>query len=221
MSLKVISLKLLMSRSYLIESSSGLILVDAGLPGEEKRILRAIRSLRSESLDLIFITHAHVDHYGSAAALREITGAPIAIHKMDGESMSIGDTRLGTAKGRGRLVKRLLPAIQRIWPTPPTPADIFFEDGDDFSHLGLDARALHTPGHTLGSSSLLVGDEAFVGDLITTTGNRPRLQRYYAQSWPLLQTSLTHLIEANPKRLYPGHGRNILDDGDLQKLDSN
>ena len=177
MSLKITSLKLLMSRAYLIESEDRLILVDAGLPGEERRIVGAMKALGAKRLDLIFITHAHIDHYGSAAAIREITGAPIAIHKADAEPMAMGETRLGTAKGRGKLVSRLLPLVQRIRPVPPTEADILFEDVDDFSDQGLAAQALHTPGHTLGSASLLVGDEAFVGDLLTTTANHPRLQR--------------------------------------------
>lgn len=218
MALKVVSLKLFMSRAYLVEHSGGVILVDAGIPGEEGRILRKIESLGYDDLGLIFITHAHVDHYGSAAALREITGAPIAVHRADSEAMSLGETRLGTARGRGRLVKRMYSTIQRFWPTPPTTADILLEDGDDLTNLGLKARVLHTPGHTLGSSSLLVGDVAFVGDLVTASGRSPRLQRYFAESWPLLRTSLKRLIDTAPQIVYPGHGRNPLGSVELRRL---
>ncbi|MGB3715364.1 MAG: MBL fold metallo-hydrolase [Candidatus Promineifilaceae bacterium] len=216
--LKVTSLNLFMSRAYLVELGGGVILVDAGMLGEEGRILRKIKTLGYDDLGLIFITHAHIDHYGSAAALREITGAPIAVHSADSEAMSLGETRLGTARGSGRLVERLFPVIQRLWPTPPTPADIFLEDGDDLTHRGLKARLLHTPGHTLGSSSLLVGDVAFVGDLVTTTGRRPRLQRFYAESWPLLGTSLKRLIDDSPQIVHPGHGRNPLGTRELRQL---
>lgn len=221
MSFKVVTLNMFMSCAYLVEHSGGVILVDAGIPGEERRILRKMKTIGYDNLDLIFITHAHIDHYGSAAALREVTGAPIAIHGADNEAMALGETRLGTTKGIGRFVERILPTVQRVWRTPPAPADIVLEDGDDFTDQGLEARVLHTPGHTLGSSCLLVGDAAFVGDIITTTGRRPRLQRYYAESWPLLETSIKRLLNADPLIVYPGHGRNSLDASDLRRLPVN
>jgi glyoxylase-like metal-dependent hydrolase (beta-lactamase superfamily II) len=216
--LKVTSISLLISRAYLVEHDNGVILVDAGMPGEERRILRKINANGYDDLSLVYITHAHIDHYGSAAALREITGAPIAVHSEDSEAMSLGETRLGTAKGSGRLVEFMFPIIQRLWHTPSTPADIVLEDGDDLSHLGMKARVLHTPGHTLGSSCLLVEDVAFVGDLVTSTGRHPRMQRYYAESWPLLETSIMRLMDADPQLAYPGHGRIPLGIGELRKL---
>ena len=57
---------------HLVRSEQGCILVDAGLPGSEKRIQRALRSagLSFEDIKLIVVTHAHVDHAGSAASLK-------------------------------------------------------------------------------------------------------------------------------------------------------
>jgi glyoxylase-like metal-dependent hydrolase (beta-lactamase superfamily II) len=98
-----------MSLAYLVEGTAGMILVDAGLPGDEAKVLRKMKSLGRDDLRLIFITHAHIDHYGSAAALRTLTGARIAIHRSDAEAMAGGETRLGTARGWGRLVGIFLP----------------------------------------------------------------------------------------------------------------
>ncbi|MCB9150311.1 MAG: MBL fold metallo-hydrolase [Caldilineaceae bacterium] len=53
---------------YLIESAEGLVLVDAGLPLLEQPILNKMAEIGRADLRLIFITHAHIDHYGSAAA---------------------------------------------------------------------------------------------------------------------------------------------------------
>lgn len=94
MTVVVHSLPLAMSRAYLIEQGACLILVDAGVPGEEARILRAIQRRHPARLSMIFITHAHFDHYGSAAALRRATGAPIAIHESDAEAMADGEIPL-------------------------------------------------------------------------------------------------------------------------------
>ena len=108
MSLPVHNIPTGMSTAYLIESDGGLALVDAGLPRYERRVLRRMRALGRDDLRLIFITHAHLDHYGSAAALRRLTGAPIAIHRADGDTMARGDTPLGSVRGRGRLMWALL-----------------------------------------------------------------------------------------------------------------
>ena len=65
--------------AHLVLCEQGCILVDAGLPGSEKRIQRALRSagLSFKDIKLIVVTHGHVDHAGSAASLRELSGAPI------------------------------------------------------------------------------------------------------------------------------------------------
>lgn len=218
MILRVESLRLLASRAYLVVLDGGLILVDAGMPGEEMRIIRQVKDHGYDDISLIFITHAHIDHYGSAAAIREITQAPIAIHEADAEAMALGETRLGTARGIGRAVSSMLPAIQRIWKTPPTQADILLKDADDLSNLGLWGKLLHLPGHTHGSSCLVVNKSAFVGDLITASRGRPRLQRYYAQDWSLVDESFSRLLAIQPERVYPGHGGKQIEASGLIRL---
>jgi hydroxyacylglutathione hydrolase len=215
---KVITLKLLLSRAYLVEIDSKTILVDAGIPGEEKRILRGLKSAGFGKVDLIYITHAHIDHCGSAAAIREITGAPIAVHEADSDALAVGESRLGTGRGFGKLVKRIFPLIQRVYPSPPAPPDIILHDEQELSDLGFEASVLHTPGHTYGSSCLLVGDVAFVGDLLTSTGGVPHLQRYFAESWSSLEPSLEKLVAAAPKIAYPGHGAMPIIFDELKRL---
>ena len=67
-----------MVNAFLVRSASACILVDTGLPGSEHKIERALRrnGLGWRDIRLIVITHAHVDHAGSAARLRELSGAP-------------------------------------------------------------------------------------------------------------------------------------------------
>ena len=40
----------------------------------------ALERIGRPSLNLIYITHAHIDHFGGAAAVQRATGAPIAVH---------------------------------------------------------------------------------------------------------------------------------------------
>jgi glyoxylase-like metal-dependent hydrolase (beta-lactamase superfamily II) len=52
---------------YLVEDGDKLILIDTGLPRNEKKILKYIESLgrKPEDVSTIVITHFHIDHIGS------------------------------------------------------------------------------------------------------------------------------------------------------------
>ena len=218
MAVVVHSLRLALSRAYLIEYDDGLLLIDAGSPGEQHRILHAIRSLAPAHLRLILITHAHFDHYGSAAALRQSCGAPIAAHAADAQALARGETPVASARGWGRAGLAALRLTQRFIRAVRTPPDELLEDGGSLGGLGLEASVLHTPGHTLGSVCLIVERRlAFAGDLLTTTGGA-HTQRYFAVDWDLLPRSLARLQERRPALTYPGHGRRPLDGPTLQRL---
>jgi glyoxylase-like metal-dependent hydrolase (beta-lactamase superfamily II) len=51
-------------------------------------------------------------------------------------------------------------------PSDGSQFDRLFEDGEQFSIGGLEARVLHTPGHTPACISYIVGDACFVGDTL-------------------------------------------------------
>jgi glyoxylase-like metal-dependent hydrolase (beta-lactamase superfamily II) len=193
--------------AYLVESDTGLVLVDAGLPGYERRVLWRMQRLGRDDLRLIYITHAHLDHYGSAAALRRLTGAPIAVHRVDADVMACGASPVGATRGRGRVLWPILRQFERLLPHEPTPPDVLLNDGDNLRAYGLDAVAVHTPGHTPGSTCLVVeGRLAFVGDLLANS-ILPRVQCSYAHDWSLIPQSLARVQALDPEWVYPGHGR--------------
>ncbi len=223
--------------AYLIESAEGLFLVDAGLPHWENVVLRRIRALgrKPDELQLIYITHAHLDHYGSAAALRRATGAPIAIHRADADAMAQGETRLGSIRSLGWLLAALLPLANQVLRPEPTLPDLLLDDGDVLDlGLSFNASVLHTPGHTPGSSCLIIekkekdkdkGRErwgqhdqiVFAGDLVSQTVY-PHGQRYLAHDWDLLSNSLDRLQNLCPQFVYPGHGPGPLDEAAMRQL---
>jgi glyoxylase-like metal-dependent hydrolase (beta-lactamase superfamily II) len=207
-----------LSTAYLVANAAGIILVDAGCPHYERRILRRTRALENGPLRLIFVTHAHLDHYGSAASLRRLTGAPIAIHRADAGAMAEGKTPIGSVRGSGWLMWTLLRLFEPYVRPEPTLPDLLLDDGDDLRAFGLDATVLHTPGHTPGSSSLVVESRiAFVGDLLSTSV-RPRVQRSFADDWSLIPHSLARVQQLRPEWVYAGHGRRPLSQAVLQRL---
>lgn len=213
----VVPIPLRFSMAYYIRAGNG-VLVDAGSPGEHERILEVLDREALPVPGLIYLTHSHFDHFGSAAALQEWTGALIAIHCDDAAPLAEGATPLGSARGRGRIVRALLPLAELLLKPEPAQADVLLEDGSRLDRLGVAASVLHTPGHTYGSSTLLLDSgEAFVGDLISATGS-PHIQRYYAQDWEALHQSVRRLRECRPNCLYCGHGRAPVSSSELQDI---
>ncbi len=216
--LQVHALSLGLGRAYLLEYPRGLILVDCGSIRQESQVAQRMRQIGRSDLRLILITHAHLDHYGSAAALRRLTGAPVAIHRADAAAMAQAKTVIGQARSFGRLIQAMLPLAELVLRPEPLQADLLLEDGDDLGAYGLNARLVHTPGHTAGSVCLWVEERlVFSGDLILTTG-KPHLQGLYAQDWSLLPASLARVQALHPQWVYPGHGITPLHHDDLLKL---
>ncbi len=195
-----------LSNAYLIQAGQQSLLVDAGSPGDSSRILATLANIGVQKLDWIILTHAHFDHVGSAAQLRRVTNARVLIQEQDVPSLLNGKSELGEVRGRGRLSAWLLPLAERLFPVEPIEPDAVFSDRFHLPDLNITITTIHTPGHTLGSSILLVNEShLFAGDLVSTTG-AAHPQRYYAQDWSALERSLHFIQELRPAKTFPGHG---------------
>lgn len=216
--MRVHTIKLPLANAYLLENEAGLYLVDAGAPGDADRIQQRMDQIGRADLRLIYLTHAHIDHFGAAAEIRRRTGAPVAIHRDDAQALAKAETRLGQVRGRGRLIGALLPLLERVLPPEPTRADLLVSDGQSLAEYGLNARVLHTPGHTPGSTCLVVeGNLVFVGDLVSSTGG-PHPQRYFANNWSQVAQSLDRLKSGASELAYPGHGSRPLKEQEVAEL---
>lgn len=70
------------SNCYIVGSETGQrgMIIDPG--AEAKLILKAVNDLGLK-IDLIVVTHAHIDHVGALAPVKESTGAKFAIHEAE------------------------------------------------------------------------------------------------------------------------------------------
>ena len=75
---------------YLVEDGDSVTLVDCGMwhPGEPDDGLTKLRDALNargyvlDDISRIIVTHAHIDHYGMAGRLMELTGAELFMHAM-------------------------------------------------------------------------------------------------------------------------------------------
>lgn len=199
----------LIANLYLVETRSGIVIVDTGFFNAARPILQTLAQLGHEPRDvrLILLTHVHLDHVGSAAELRKLTGAPIAMHRAD-----IGKARAGRhnlPKGRGLYGKILEHTFNGVgmqfWYTAFEP-DILLEEGQRLNDFGLNGCVVQTPGHTLGSISLALPDGVLmIGDAMI---NQIRVgMPLYGEDIALAYESLRKLHAMRPRVLYSGHGK--------------
>jgi glyoxylase-like metal-dependent hydrolase (beta-lactamase superfamily II) len=134
-----------------------LLLVDTGVPGSAPRILGAVAELgrRPEDVQAIVATHLHVDHTGSLAELKRLTGATVMLHPADAELVAQGKgarhmNPAPTEESRA-FVAQMNASERRM---EPCAADRLLADGDELPVAG-GVRVVHAPGHAAGQVALL------------------------------------------------------------------
>ena len=205
--IKAITQKYLMSvNCYLVKTPSGFILIDTGLQKRRSDLVRELETAgcKPGDLNLIVITHGHIDHNGNTAYLRERYGARIAMHGGDSAMAESGDMFRGVKGLTVAIIRMLLPLVGMSRYDSFRP-DIILEDGDDLSGHGFDARVVHVPGHSKGSIGILTaGGDLFCGDIIGNT-DRPA-KTTIADDPAELDASVERLRTLEIKTIYPGHG---------------
>jgi len=112
-----------------------------------------IAFVRDQGLEVVWQleTHAHADHLSAAPYLQDALGGQLAI----------GAQIVRVQETFGKLFN-----VGADFARDGRQFDHLFEDGEGFSIGGLQAVALHVPGHTPACMAYVVGDAVFVGDTL-------------------------------------------------------
>ncbi|MGH2534762.1 MAG: MBL fold metallo-hydrolase [Thermomicrobiales bacterium] len=142
-------------------------------------------------IGLIVITHAHWDHIGDAAQLRERTGAPLAAHPLATDRLA----RPGSA------------VFELAEPIRPVTPDRLLHDGDTVQLGDHELRVLHLPGHDPAHIVLYSEPERiFLGGDVLFPGGHGRVD-IPGSDPATMNASLARLIDLPPDVVvYPGHG---------------
>ena len=176
------------------EESKEAMVIDPG--GEPDKILDMLYVLDAKVKD-ICITHCHGDHIGAVINIKEKMGGKVLIHRYDAEGLENDNISLASYIGMNNLE---LESDSRV-------------DDNDLIHIGqIPFIVIHTPGHTVGSSSLYCKNETlvFTGDtLFRGTWGRTDLPTGNFES---IMDSISKKILVLPEDtiVYPGHGKSTM-----------
>ncbi|MBX2848779.1 MAG: MBL fold metallo-hydrolase [Acidiferrobacterales bacterium] len=112
-----------------------------------------IKSIEENGLEVKFLleTHVHADHLSAAPYIQSKVGGKIAISN---HIVKVQE-EFGRTFNEGTKFER-----------NGSQFDLLLEDHQNFQLGGLNAKALHTPGHTPACITYVIGDAAFVGDTL-------------------------------------------------------
>lgn len=162
--------------SYLIDTGDGLILIDTAIAESAYMLVDSIYRIgyRPEQIKKILISHAHFDHCGAAALMKQLTGAEIYMSKEDWEFM--------------KKCPEETTDIDRDSHPQYFEADHFYSDDKPITLGNITIRSLLTPGHTVGCTTFFwevtnsANGEHYVVGMHGGVGANTMNDRYYAQS---------------------------------------
>jgi len=154
---------------FLITNGRKHLLVDTGRVNKRETLFKELEKLAVSDYSLtgLILTHTHFDHAENAASVKEKYKMPIIIHRAEGEYLAKGEnpeicgTLLITKLALEIFGSRLLPGFKY----QPAMFDYLVDNNYGLRNFGFNGFIMHTPGHSAGSTSIIIDDEiALVGD---------------------------------------------------------
>jgi glyoxylase-like metal-dependent hydrolase (beta-lactamase superfamily II) len=202
----------------LVNDESGVMLIDAGFPGHRDDVLDSLRQLGFgvDDLRAILLTHAHIDHFGSAIWFAKTHGTPVYCHAAE-----VGHAKREYLEQAG--AADILPHLWQPrflkWTVAISRKGGMVRDGipttqaltEDVTLPG-QPMAIPTPGHTGGHCSFVVdgvlvaGDALVTGHPLSTRAGPQLLPDLFNHNQDGCVRSLAALGMLDTEVLLPGHG---------------
>jgi glyoxylase-like metal-dependent hydrolase (beta-lactamase superfamily II) len=161
------------------------------------------------SVELIIVTHGHLDHTGSVAHAQRITGGKVLCHSSYAADLAKGVAESAVPRNLVGRVLNFLTGLKGSGFEGVHP-DILVDEEFNLAEYGIAGRIIHTPGHSPSSLSIILDTgEALVGDMVR--GEAPdkiSLGMFYQDKLALL-ASLETVAALEPRIIYLSHGTYI------------
>lgn len=170
---------------YLIETSDGLILIDAGY--EHPSCWESFQSSMAElghdlaSIRLVLLTHNHPDHVGFADRVRQASGARVVMGQADDFGYQDGvrggfltqlRTALDLTGAPSEVTDQMYAEARKVaHHAEDLRLDVVLTEDTDFTLGEVTVRAVHAPGHTYGHTVYVDSRGlVFTGDTMMAEG---------------------------------------------------
>lgn len=215
--------------AWALAAEGGVVLVDTGMhePGSLAQLERAMGQvgLALERVTLIAATHAHADHWGQAAPIRERAGCELWMHPNHAHATrTASDPNLAVARrleiGRQSGVPEavLERVVERSRGLPSGIAEVIEPDRDLLPGVRVDTdlgpwEVIETPGHAPSHVCLVQRERRL---LISGDHLLGRVSPYFDYGWspdPVGEflSSLDRVEQLDTRLCLSGHGRPFLD----------
>lgn len=205
-----------LGRVYVIEAPDGLTLIDTSIPGSlpqiEKDLHRSGHDL--SRIKRILLTHAHWDHYGSLAALKEATGAQVYAHHRHESAVLRGEKKpLHPPYSHLRGFDWV---VSTVWVRPnlrhkvAVQVDYELKEGDRLDEVLPGLEVVDVPGHSPGQCGFWQAERGllFGGDVMMRAPSGRFVLPMVAATPDLDQAkrSIQKVAEMNVATICLGHG---------------
>ena len=162
-------LRILSGRSNVFLCTNGKknILIDTSPENKWNKLEKKLSDLNIDNIDFLILTHTHFDHAANANRIKKKYHARVFVHETEAWYLSSGKNIIpdGTNFITRTLINLFANSVFPGLGYEPCQPDILVNYSLDLKEFGFEAYIIHTPGHTIGSMSIVVDNEvALVGD---------------------------------------------------------
>ena len=182
----------LQTNCYLLfnEQTNEALVIDPGMQAES-----ILADLQGWMVQAILLTHAHFDHIGGVQLLREQFNCPVYLHEVE-QSWLLDPMKNGSGRW---------PELGGAFTCDPAEKEL--THGQELELIGETFEVRHTPGHSPGSVSFVIGQVVFCGDALfyRSIGRTDLPGGNFATLSASIHEQLFTLDEATIA--FPGHGQ--------------